>query len=115
MTVGEIAAALLGAVCVFLCFVAATWADRRYARFDHLPGLFGITGKVARLDPRRVTLYLYPVLAAVILTLGAVLPIAFGLPTQGNLVGPFLAIGIGFVCAMAWHLWMIERWARAQG
>ena len=115
MSAGEIVAALFGAVCVLACLLAALWGDRRYARFDRLPGLFGIAGEVARLDPRRVTLYLYPVLAGVILTLALLLPVAFSLPTQGNLVGVFIGIGLGFVCSMAWHLWMIDRWARAQG
>jgi|GEM_PF-1626734 len=115
MTVGEIAAALICVACVVLCFAAAILADRRYVRFEKLPGLFGITGEVLRLDPRRFTLYLYPVLAGGILALALVLPVAFGLPTHGNLVGVFVGLGLAFVCSMALHLWMIERWARGQG
>tara|TARA_B100000678_G_scaffold89394_1_gene74273 strand:- start:1539 stop:1886 length:348 start_codon:yes stop_codon:yes gene_type:complete len=114
MTAEEIAAALFGGACVLACFVAARWADRRYARFERLPGLFGITGKVARLDPRRVTLFLYPALAATILAFGLVLVLASGLPTHGNLKGVFPAIGLGFMCSMAFHLWMIDRWAQRQ-
>ena len=115
MTGGEIAAALFGAGCVLFCFVAAVWADRRYSRFDRLPGLFGITGKVARLDPRDLVLYAYPVLAVTILVSAIVLAFLSGLPSQGSLTGASLGIGLAFVCSMAWHLWMIERWARAQG
>jgi len=109
---GEIAAALLGAGCVLLCFIAAAWADRRYSRFERLPGLFGISGKAARLDPRRLALYLHPVLAVAILGLALFLVLIFGVPTQGSLVAAFIGIGLSFAFSMAFYLWLIERWSR---
>ena len=107
-------------VAVVLPFVLALtysgyWAARRYARFDELPGHYGFDGEPTRMAPRRVMVWMLPVIfgciLAMIAALAVILPreVQNGDPVVGALLG-----GVGLLGGQVFVLWLTERWARKQ-
>ena len=107
-------------VAVALPFVSALiysgfWAAKRYSRFDELPGHYGLDGEPTRMAPRRLMVWMLPVLFALSLVIIAGLAVMLpggarnGNPVVGTLVG-----GAGLLGGQLFVLWLTDRWARNQ-
>lgn len=101
---------------VAVLLYSGAWADRRYRRFDKLPGHFDFHGKATRMTPRRTMAWLLPVIFS--LSLIAVALIAALAPPEmrnGEAWPGVLVGGAALVAGQAFVLWLTERWARRQG
>ena len=100
---------------VAVLLASGRWANRRYARFDELPGHYDIRGRATTMAPRRVMAWMLPVLFSIVLVaiaiFTALVPPEYrnGDPLIGILVG-----GLGLLAGHALVLWLTERWANRQ-
>jgi hypothetical protein len=106
-----ILAMAIALVAVALLTAMSLRANRRFEMERRLPMQWWLDGAVTWAAPRRVALAFTPVLAAICLAAIVALTI-FGKPRPGQegLVIPVnIFVAITFLCAHAFHLWMIQR------
>ena len=105
---------VLGAT-IALLLGSAIWTNRRYARFDKLPGHFDIRGRPTCFFPRAVVAWLLPLvftITAVVLVF-VVMVIPQSETREATLY--FVAMNcLILLAAQAFVLCLIERWARSQ-
>jgi len=111
----SIASIAFAAIGVAVLVASGWWTDRTYRRFDRLPGHYDLAGEATRLDPRRVTAWLIPVVFSLAIA-GIALFVVLTPPDRFNsdpslplfLTPLILVAGQGFLLAL------LRRWARRQ-
>lgn len=103
------------ALSIVILLWSAWWTDRRYARFERIPGHYDFRGRATRLDPRRQMAWLLPVLFSV--SIGGYLALFLLVPAELQNGDP--SVGMYMVCvvllaAQGLILWLLARWARSQ-
>ena len=112
----DLAPLLISLPFVGVLLASGAWASRRFARFEQLPGHFDFRGRATRMAPRRVMVWMLPILFSAMLVfitlLTEMVPPEYrnGDPLVGALIG-----GVSLVGAQALVLWLTDRWARRQG
>ncbi|QIQ86934.1 hypothetical protein [Erythrobacter sp.] len=102
-------------------FSLASWgialaANREFRRHDRLPGLFSLTGRAARLDPRPLTLFLPPVLLTLIAGFAiAVALLVEGVAASGEPTIVIVGTGLAMLASQARALRLTRRWERSLG
>ena len=110
-----IAALFLGLAILFL-LLSIPWAKQRYGHFEQLPQHFGWRGEATRLGSPILIVWFLPLFyIAVMIGIAAMLvfvprEMQNGDPTAGMIVAALIVPG-----SHAFTLWLVERWARAQG
>ena len=99
-----------------ICGVAI-WADARFRTEERLPMQCSLDGQVTWSAPRRIALAFIPALSTLMLVgFGVLLSYARPRPGQEGLVIPSLiALGLAFLAAQLFHLWMVDRTVRRNG
>jgi len=100
-------------------FSLASWgvalaADREFRHHDRLPGLFSLTGRPVRLDPRPLALFLPPMLLMFIA--GAAIAIALlveGEAASGEPTIVVVGTGIAMFISQIFALRLTRRWDRS--
>ncbi len=94
---------------------SGVWANLRYARFDALPGNYGITGQPTRMASRRVMVWMLPIALSVLLLVITAASVLMPLEMQKNSPWEMALLGgVAVVAAQALFFWLTERWARKQ-
>jgi hypothetical protein len=103
------------AICVLV--LMSFRANRRFHQLKRLPMQWSLDGSVNWRAPRHITLAFTPILAAVILsTIVALSLVQTPRPGQEGYVVPvFFFVGLTFVGAHAFHLWLIGKSVRLGG
>ena len=94
---------------------SAFWMNRRYRRFDRLPGHFDFKGRPTRLDPPWVMVWLVPLSLAVMMA--AIMFSLWFVPAEMQNGDPRVGIAIaalGLSGSQAFIIWLVERWAKQQ-
>jgi hypothetical protein len=100
---------------IVLLVAAALWAERRYARFDRLPGHYDWRGRATCMGSRQAITLVVPALFALILLVMSLITILFPPEQQsGSLIPAVLLAGLTLLVAYALILWLTERWVSAQ-
>lgn len=111
----SVASLAFAALSIVLLLASGWWTDRRYRRFDQLPGHYGLTGKATRIDSRKVMAWLLPIMFSLVIAAMAGLQLA--IPPEAHrgdpstplyLMPPILLAVQGLV------LWLLHRWAARQ-
>lgn len=91
------------------------WTDRRYARFDRIPGHYDFKGRATRLDPRRQMAWLLPVVFSVLIAgYGALFYLLPAELQNGDPSDGLLLVSLVLLATQALILWLLARWARSQ-
>ena len=99
-----------------LCGIAC-WADARFRAEERLPMQWWVDGRVTWSAPRRIAVAFIPGLSTSMLVgLGVLLSYGRPRPGQEGLVIPsIIALGLIFLGAPLFHLWMVDRTIRRSG
>ena len=83
---GRMVAPLATVPFVAVLLASGRWANRRYARFDELPGHYDIRGEATRMAPRAQMAWLMPVVSSIVLVAIAIAPPSYSVGgPQGGL------------------------------
>ncbi len=108
-------AMVFAALSVITLLWSGWWTDRRYSRFDRIPGHYDFKGRATRLDSRHQMAWLLPVLFSLLIASYGVL--FYFVPLQLHNGDP--STGLVLVCLVLLAtqgliLWLLARWARSQ-
>ena len=100
---------------VGILLASGEWAERRFARFDELPGHFDFRGRASRMTPRRTMVWLLPVTFSIMLVILAILTglMAGAEAKPASLGGTFVSIA-AVMAGQLLFLILTSRWAAAQ-
>ena len=101
----------------FVVFLLASgvWANRRFTRFEELPGHYDFRGNPTRMAPRSVMVWMLPILFSFLLVgNAAIFALAPPEAVNGNAITGVLLIAVILTAAQALVLWLTERWASKQ-
>ena len=100
---------------VALLLLSGAWANRRYARFDEIPGHYDFRGDPTRMSPRGMMVWLMPaVFSFALIVINAASVLSPPEIRKGSPILNALFMGVLLLGAQALLLWLTERWARQQ-
>jgi len=103
------------ALAIALLLASGWWTDRRFRRFDRLPGHYDFMGRPTRMDSRRVMAWLLPaVFSLVIAAMAALQTILPPEMHDGDRSTPLFLLLPIFLGAQGLVLWLLHRWAARQ-
>lgn len=111
----SVAALAFAALFIMLLLASGWWTDRRYRRFDQLPGHYDWAGRATRMDSRQVMAWLLPVMFSAVIA--AIAGLLLTLPAEAHNSDPSTALFILppiLLGAQGSVLWMLNRWAARQ-
>lgn len=111
----SVASLAFAALCIIVLLASGWWTDRRYRRFDRLPGHYDFTGKATRMDSRKVMAWLLPVMFS--LVIAAMTGLQLALPAQARSGDPSALLYLMpmiLIGAQGLMLGLLHRWAARQ-
>lgn len=111
----SVASLTVAALAIAVLLASGWWTDRRYRRFDQLPGHYDIKGRATRMDSRRSMAWLFPVMFSIVIALMAGLQVL--LPPElhnGDPSAPLYILAPILVAAQGFALLLLRRWAERQ-
>lgn len=107
----NMAQSFLAIIAVAILIVMSFRANSHFSDQARLPMQWGIDGSVNWTTPRRVALSFTPALAAIVLAATTIATLLFApRPGQEGMEIPVVVmLGLGFIAAHAFHLWLIEK------
>ncbi len=113
---GPSAASLaFAALSIGVLLASGWWTNRRYRRFDRLPGHYDFTGKATRMDSRKVMAWLLPAMFSLVIAAMAGLQLAIPAEAhKGDPSTPLYLIPTILIGAQGLVLWLLHRWAARQ-
>lgn len=110
------ASLVVAALGIMVLLASGWWTNTAYARFDQLPGHYDWRGRATRMERRSVMAWLLPVVFSV--TLAALMVMLILLPAEMTNGDPSVGLYVAatsLVGAQGSVLWLLSRWAKAQG
>lgn len=113
---GPSAASLaFAALSIVALLASGWWTNRRYRRFDRLPGHYGLTGRATRMDSRKVMAWLLPVVFS--LVIAGIAGLQMAMPAEAHRGDPSILLTLMpmiLLGAQGLVLWLLHRWAARQ-
>lgn len=107
----------LAIIVVAILIAMSFQANSHFSDQARLPMQWGIDGSVNWTAPRRVALSFTPALAAIVLATTTIATLIFApRPGQEGMEIPVvIVLGLSFIAAHAFHLWLIEKTTNRRG